>query len=242
MFRSIILVFALLTLSASAFGAVGAGGMPVIALPTTSVTPSPGGAIGSLSWDGSSSFIENSANGKRYLQLGLLKNYTYQQTLDAISHRGPWSDFHLATIDEAYEFANAISTVEFMNNPASTIDSFTAETKNSFEDGVLGFNYNGSFDSFIFFSNLTEKMVGILYLRPNLSQVYFSELYGTYDSNYFNRFAQYGSQETRSWLLVSNYSTSAPVPEPESYLMILVGIAFLLVYHAAEKTKTNSLL
>ncbi len=235
MFRSITLIIALLTLSASAFGAVGGGGMPVITFPTIPATPSPGGAIGSLSWDGSSSFIENSANSKRYLQLGLLKNYTYQQTLDALSPRGPWSDFHLATIDEAYEFANAISKVEFKNNPASTIDSFTAETKNAFEDGVLGFNYNGSFDSLLFFSNPTEEMVGILYLRPNLSQVYFSELYGTYDPYYFNRFARYGSQETRSWLVVSNYTISTPVPEPDSLSMMLVGISIFVVLSRRRK-------
>ena len=237
MFRSITLIMALLTLSANAFGAIGGGGMPVITLPTTPATPNPGGAIGSLSWDGSSSYIENSANGKRYLQLGLLKNYTYQQTLGAISPRGPWSDFHLATVDEAYEFANAISTVEFKNNPASPIDSFTAETKNAFEDGVLGFNYNGSFDSLLFFSNPAEMMVGILYLEPNLSQVYFSEIYGTYDSYYFDRFAQYGSQETKSWLLVSNYSISAPVPEPDSYAMALIGLGIMGFVARRRKTQ-----
>jgi hypothetical protein len=237
MFKSITLIIALLTLSASAFGAIGGGGMPVITLPATPVTPNPGGAIGSLSWDGSSSFIENSANGKRYLQLGLLKNYTYQQTLAAISPSGPWSDFHLATIDEAYEFANAISSVEFNNNPASPIDSFTAETRNTFEDGVLGFNYNSSFDSLIFFSNPIEQMVGILNLNPNLSQIYFSESFGTYDPIFFNRFAQFGSQETRSWLLVSNYTISAPVPEPETYFVLLAGLGVLAA--AARRSKAS---
>lgn len=227
MFRSISLILTLLTLSASALAGVGGGGMPVITSSTAPATTSPGGAIGSLSWDGSSNFIENSANGKRYLQLGLLKNFTYQQTLDATSLRGQWSDFHLASINEAYEFANAISTVKFENNPTSTIDSFTADTKNAFEDGVLGFNYNGSFDSMLFFSNPIEKMVGILYLNPNLDQVYFSEIYGTYDTYYFNRFAQYGSQETRSWLLVSNDSVASSVPEPESWGMFLAGLGLL---------------
>lgn len=237
MSKSIVLFMMSLILSESAFAAVGGGGMPVITFPSTPIAPSPGGSIGSLSWDGSSPFIENAESGKRYLQLGLLKNYTYQQTLNAISTRGMWSDFHLATIDEAYEFANAISKVEFKNNLASNIDSFAADTKNAFDDGVLGFNYNGSFDSFIFLSDPTEMMVGILYLRPYLDQVYFSEIYGTYDPFYFNRFAQYGSQETRSWLLVSNYTMSTPVPEPESYSLMLIGIGLFSSLSLRKKLK-----
>lgn len=235
MVKTITFIVALLTLSASAYGAVGVGGISVVELPTNTPTTNSGGTIGNLSWDGSSAFIENSANGKRYLQLGLLKNYTYQQTLEAVSPRGPWSDFHFATIDEAYEFANAISTVVFNNNPASTIDSFTAETRNTFKDGVLGFNYNSSFDSLIFFSNPIQQMVGTLFLDPNLSQIYFSEIYGTYDPFYFNRIAQYGSQETRSWLLVSNYTISAPVPESETYAMLLAGLGVLGIVSRRRK-------
>jgi len=228
MFKSLI-PLALLTFSISSLAGVGGGGMPVITFSSnpTQVTPSPGGKIGSLSWDGSSSFIENSANGKRYLQLGLLKNYTYEQTLDAISSRGKWSDFHLATIDEAYEFANAVSSIEFKNNPDSPIDTFRADTKNAFEDGVLGNSYNSGFDRFFYFSNPSEKMVGILDLHSGTDQVYFSELFGTYDRYWFARYAQYGSQETGSWLLVSNYTLPTSVPEPINSAMLLAGLGLL---------------
>lgn len=228
MFKFIIPV-ALFTFSVGSIAGVGGGGMPVITFPSnpTTATPSPGGAIGNLSWDGSSSFIENSENGKRYLQLGLLKNYTYEQTLYAISPRGKWSDFHLATIDEAYEFANAVSSVEFKNNPNSPIDTFRADTKNAFEDGVLGNSYNSGFDRFFYFSNPSEEMVGIMDLYSGTDQVYFSELFGTYDRYWFARYAQYGSQETGSWLLVSNYTVPSSVPEPSHSFMLLTGLGLL---------------
>ena len=217
----------ILTFQASALANVNGGGMPTVTIPGSTSTASPGGSIGSLSWDGSSDYIENSANGKRYLQLGLLKNYTYQETVAATSSKGKWSDFHLATIDEAYDFANAISSVKFVNNPSSPIDSFTADTKNTFADGVLGSNYNSSFDRLFFLSDPNTNQVGTLILTPHLSQIYFSEIFGTYDALSFAKYAQFRSQETTSWLVVSNYTLPSAVPEPKSLVMFLAGLGLL---------------
>ncbi|QDC45371.1 PEP-CTERM sorting domain-containing protein [Methylophilus medardicus] len=70
-------------------------------------------------------------------------------------------------------------------------------------------------------------MVGILDLHSGTDQVYFSELFGTYDRYWFARYAQYGSQETGSWLLVSNYTLPISVPEPSHSLMLLAGLGLL---------------
>ncbi|MEW5011606.1 MAG: hypothetical protein AB1Y22_08595, partial [Cycloclasticus sp.] len=100
------------------------------------------GTVGALNWDGTSSYITDSANSERaYIQLGLYQTYTYDDLLDAIDSDPILDGYRIATAKDAVSFYNSISGSSVRHTAPWTSAEVAGVT-----DGVFGSNYNSVSD------------------------------------------------------------------------------------------------
>ncbi len=170
------------------------------------------GTIGTLNWDGSSDYITDSASTTRYLQLDLLADLTYAETVTATTS-GAYQNYHIASQAEGYAFYSALGGT-LMDVPGQ---QQLSETIGYFLDGVLGDNFTSGEDRVFFRSNEVHHDLGYISLDARNS-VQLDDGYTVYSSSDAWSHSGFFSRNTISWLLVSNGGPS-PVPIPAAAFM-----------------------
>lgn len=123
------------------------------------------GTVGTLSWDGKSDFIVDTASPTtRYLQFGSFKGLTSSEIEAKTATGGVWSGFHLATLSESYSFFNKIS-VDTIVDTLSTRDPVHKSTVDgTWTDGLLGESWSSTGDNIVFASGVEGVKYGSMYL------------------------------------------------------------------------------
>ena len=127
---------------------------------------------GDLQYDALSGLdIVNTVTGKRYLNLSVGKDWTYAVTLDMIANGG-YGDYHIASQQEAFEFANAFKIGALSDTEGHTQQVYSFA---DWIDGSFGPNHSAGFDVAWFLSDEFQG-AGQIRLRdaprlPNLLRI-----------------------------------------------------------------------
>ncbi|MEW5056789.1 MAG: hypothetical protein AB1Y25_04135 [Cycloclasticus sp.] len=168
------------------------------------------GTVGALNWDGTSSYITDSANSERaYIQLGLYKTYTYVDLLDAIDTDPILDGYRIATAQDAVSFYNSISGSSIRYTTPWSSAEVAGVT-----DGIFGSNYDSVSDYAWFLTGGNDlTSVGFIGL--------YSEAIG-YSIGYqraFSNITAIDNTKTISWLLVTDTYEVSAVPIPAALFM-----------------------
>jgi len=172
---------------------------------------------GLLSYDTSTEVITG-INGTTYLGWGVIADYNYAQTVTATAAGGAYSDYHIASQEEAYAFFNLASsgvavTVDIVGSQDTPVD-LAGLTESSF-----GNNYVTNWSYAWFQSEEVNTEVG--YIEIFQDQLTIKDSWSSISSS--DDYSDNGKDccDHITWLLVSDASA---IPEPMTLPLLGLGL------------------
>ncbi len=167
---------------------------------------------GDLSYDDQTRLI--TGGGNTYLSWDIGASWNYATTLAMTSDGGLYSDFHIASQTEAYDFFNLAST----GSDAIDYSGYQAHhrTTSNFSQHRFGNNYNNYYSYALFLSDENSeagfiRSSSFLKISDQWTSIATTDIFSgsTYNS--------------MSWLLVKDFDTAA-VTEPSTLALLGLGI------------------
>jgi len=189
-----------------------------LSLPCFTVTHAAIITTNQLSYDTDTNIISG-PNGLSYLGWGVIAHYDYAQTVTATSSTGAYSNYHIATQAEAYDFYNAAVLASQRVPDNIGLNTFIRVVPDV-SDGAFGDNW-AYWADYAWFLSEVEGAAGYINVFGNGNQINIKDYLGGVAMT--DRYAEGGSFSHRliTWLLVADVNT---VPEPATLTLLMLGL------------------
>lgn len=169
-------------------------------------------------------------NGVTYLSFDVLKDLTYQETVDATSAGGAYTNYHIANADEALSLYNAIATTTATQT--NGVSDMFRDTTVHWGNGTYGDNFNNFSDAVFYKGDLGAA--GYLLFDPQYIE--YCDTCRTYEAT--DQWAKGGLYEDTpvSWLLIQD--TPSAVPVPAAIWLMGSGLLGLIGFSRQKKTQS----